>query len=150
MRIAIKSKKIYLSSENKIQKFTKKIITKLKLGDIIFLYGEMGVGKTTFVRYLVNELQKKNKIKLTEVTSPTFNLLNEYQINDFKIIHYDLFRLDSAKEVENLNLFEERSNAITFVEWPQLIKDNQEKVIELRFNYENELNNRTVEIIGID
>ena len=101
MRIAIKSKKIYLSSENKIQKLTKKILTKLKLGDIIFLYGEIGVGKTTFVRYLVNELQKKNKIKLSQVTSPTFNLLNEYKINDFKIIHYDLFRLESAKELKN-------------------------------------------------
>ena len=149
MRIAIKSKKIYLSSEKKIQKFTKKILTKLKLGDIIFLYGEMGVGKTTFVRYLVNELQKKNKIKLSEVTSPTFNLLNEYQINDFKIIHYDLFRLDSAKEVENLNLFEERSNAITFVEWPQLIKEKSKNIKKLIFNYENNFKERSVQIKGI-
>ena len=149
MRIAIKSKKIYLSSENKIQKLTKKILTKLKLGDIIFLYGEMGVGKTTFVRYLVNELQKRNKIKLSQVTSPTFNLLNEYEINDFKIIHYDLFRLESAKELKNLNLFEDRSKAITLVEWPQLIEKRLKNVKKIIFNYENNFQKRSVQIKGL-
>ena len=149
MRIAIKSKKIYLSSENKIQKLTKKILTKLKLGDIIFLYGEIGVGKTTFVRYLVNELQKKNKIKLSQVTSPTFNLSNEYKINDFKIIHYDLFRLESAKELKNLNLFEDRSKAITLVEWPQLIEKRLKNVKKIIFNYENNFQKRSVQIKGL-
>ncbi len=149
MRIAIKSKKIYLSSENKIRKLTKKILTKLKLGDIIFLYGEMGVGKTTFVRYLVNELQKKNKIKLSQVTSPTFNLSNEYKINDFKIIHYDLFRLESAKELKNLNLFEDRSKAITLVEWPQLIEKRLKNVKKIIFNYENNFQKRSVQIKGL-
>ena len=105
MPIAIKDSKIDISSEETTKELAKDLTHYLKGGEIVYLYGEMGVGKTTFVRYLVNELQKKNKIKLSEVTSPTFNLLNEYQINDFKIIHYDLFRLDSAKEVENLNLF---------------------------------------------
>ena len=149
MRIAIKSKKIYLSSENKIQKLTKKILTKLKLGDIIFLYGEIGVGKTTFVRYLVNELQKKNKIKLSQVTSPTFNLSNEYKINNFKIIHYDLFRLESAKELKNLNLFEDRSKAITLVEWPQLIEKRLKNVKKIIFNYENNFQKRSVQIKGL-
>ena len=55
----------------------------------------MGVGKTTFIKYLVQEFQKKNKSKQTEVTSPTFNLLNEYQISKTKINHYDLFRIKS-------------------------------------------------------
>ena len=149
MRIAIKSKKIYLSSENEIQKLTKKILTKLKFGDIIFLYGEIGVGKTTFVRYLVNELQKKNKIKLSQVTSPTFNLLNEYKINDFKIIHYDLFRLESSKELKNLNLFEDRSKAITLVEWPQLLEKRLKNVKKIIFNYENNFQKRSVQIKGL-
>ena len=149
MRIAIKSKKIYLSSENEIQKLTKKILTKLKFGDIIFLYGEIGVGKTTFVRYLVNELQKKNKIKLSQVTSPTFNLLNEYKINDFKIIHYDLFRLESSKELKNLNLFEDRSKAITLVEWPQLLEKKIKNVKKIIFNYENNFQKRSVQIKGL-
>ena len=57
----------------------------------------MGVGKTTFIKYLINALQKENKLEQTEVTSPTFNLLNEYQINEIKINHYDLYRLKSMK-----------------------------------------------------
>ena len=81
MHTAIRSDKIDLSSEKKIEELAGKFLKKLKLGNVIFLYGEMGVGKTTFVRYLINGFQKANKLELTEVTSPTFNLLNEYQIN---------------------------------------------------------------------
>ena len=92
MPIATKSDKIDLSSEKKTQKLALKFSKMLKLGDIVFLYGEIGVGKTTFVKYLINEFQKKNKSKITEITSPTFNLLNEYQIGKFKLNHYDLFR----------------------------------------------------------
>ena len=44
----------------------------------------MGVGKTTFIKYIINEFQKRNNLKITEVTSPTFNLLNEYQINEIR------------------------------------------------------------------
>ena len=80
MPIATNNDKINLSSENKTEELANKILKKLKLGDIIFLYGEIGVGKTTFVKYLVNGFQKKNRLKEIEVTSPTFALLNEYKI----------------------------------------------------------------------
>ena len=60
----------------------------------------MGVGKTTFVRYLINQFQKDKNINITEVTSPTFNLLNEYEINDLVIKHYDLFRLKDESEIK--------------------------------------------------
>ena len=63
-----------------------------------------------------------------------------------KIKHYDLFRIKNKRELKDLNIFEKDNNLITFVEWPEIIKDIQEKVIVLRFNYENELNNRSVEI----
>ena len=105
MPTATKNDIIDLSSENKTEELAKKISKKLKPGNIVFLNGEMGVGKTTFVRYLVNEVQKENQSQLTEVTSPTFNLLNEYQINNIKINHYDLFRLKSNEELKNLNIF---------------------------------------------
>ena len=88
MPIATKSDKIELSSEKNIEELAGKFLNKIKPGDIIFLYGEIGVGKTTFVRYLVNKFQKENKLEITEVTSPTFNLLSEYQINQIKINHY--------------------------------------------------------------
>ena len=105
MPTAISKDKINLSSENSTKDLANQIINKIKVGDIIFVYGEMGVGKTTFIKYLINAFQKKNNIKLSEVTSPTFNLLNEYEIDQVKINHYDLFRLKSVEEVKNLNLF---------------------------------------------
>ena len=89
MHIATNSDQIDISLEKKTEKLAQKFQEKLKIGDVIFLQGEMGVGKTTFVKYLINSIQKENKLDLTEVTSPTFNLLNEYQINQTKINHYD-------------------------------------------------------------
>ena len=115
MRIATKSSKINLSSEKKTEELALKFSKKLIAGNIVFLYGEIGVGKTTFIKYLINKFQKKNKLKLTEVTSPTFNLLNEYEINEIKINHYDLFRLKSIDEVKNLDLFDNNANTITLI-----------------------------------
>ena len=100
MPIATKNDNIDLSSEIKTKELANKLLKKIKPGNTIFLYGEMGVGKTTFIRYLINGFQKKNKLEITEVTSPTFNLLNEYQINQIKINHYDLFRLETVEEIK--------------------------------------------------
>ena len=115
MPIATSSEKIDLSSEKKTEELAKKVSKKLKLGDTIFFFGEMGVGKTTFIRYLINTIQKDNKSNQTEITSPTFSLLNEYQINKIGIDHYDLFRLESAEELKNLGLFEESLYKITLI-----------------------------------
>ncbi len=149
MHIATKSSKIDLSSENKTEELAKKISEKLKPKDIIYLYGEMGVGKTTFVRYLINEFQKKNKLQITEVTSPTFNILCEYDINQIKINHYDLFRLKSKEEIKNLDLFNDIYNTITFIEWPQIIDKKPDNLIELDFKYEENHKKRSVQIRGL-
>ena len=149
MHTAIRSDKIDLSSEKKIKELAGKFLKKLKPGNVIFLYGEMGVGKTTFVRYLINGFQKANKLELTEVTSPTFNLLNEFQINQIKINHYDLFRLRSVKEIKNLDLFQDNANTITLIEWPQIIEEKPENLIELHFEYGKDHNTRFVKIQGL-
>ena len=149
MHIATKSSKIDLSSENKTEELAKKISKKLKPKDIIYLYGEMGVGKTTFVRYLINEFQKKNKLQITEVTSPTFNILCEYDINQIKINHYDLFRLKTKEEILNLDIFNDISNTITFIEWPQIIDKKPRNLIELDFKYEENHQKRSVQIKGL-
>ena len=117
MPIVTKGDIFDLSSENKTEELANQILKKIKVGDIIFLHGEIGVGKTTFIRYLINGFQRKNKLKLSEVTSPTFNILNEYQIKKIKINHYDLFRLKLTQEVKNLGLFEDSLNSITLIEW---------------------------------
>jgi len=150
MPIATSSDKIILSSEKKTEELANKLLKKLNLGDVIFLYGEIGVGKTTFVRYLINGFQKENNIKLTEVTSPTFNIINEYEINQTKINHYDLFRIKSVEETKNLGLFDNLSNSITLVEWPQIIKEKPKNLIEFDFKYENDHQQRYVEIKGLN
>ena len=150
MPIATRSDKIDLSSEKKTKELANKFLKKIKVGDVIFLYGEMGVGKTTFVRYLINGFQKKNELKITDVTSPTFTLLNEYQIDKIKINHYDLFRIKSKEEVQNLDLFENNLNQITIIEWPQIIEKKPKNLIKLIFEYEDNYQKRLVKIKGLN
>ena len=99
MPIATNSEKIDISSEVKTAELAKNFSNILEKGDVIFLYGEIGVGKTTFIKHLINSLQKKNNLQLTEVTSPTFNIVNEYDIGNINIKHYDLFRLTSSSDL---------------------------------------------------
>ena len=150
MPIATSIDLVDLSSENKTEELAKKLSKKLKPGNVVFFYGEMGVGKTTFIKYLINIIQKENKLEQTEVTSPTFNLLNEYQINKININHYDLYRLKSAKELKNLELFENSKSLITLIEWPQIIKEKPKNLIELFFKYEDDYKKRSVQIKGLD
>ena len=149
MPTVIKNDRIDLSSEKKTEEFASKFLKKIKPGYSIFLYGEIGVGKTTFIRYLINKFQKINKLEITEVTSPTFSLLNEYQINEFKINHYDLFRLKSVEETKNLNLFDDSKNTINLIEWPQMVKEKPKNLIELVFEYGKDHKTRSVQIKGL-
>ena len=150
MPIAIKNDKADLSSEKQTEELALKFLNKLKPGNKVFLYGEMGVGKTTFVRYLINGFQKENKLILTEVTSPTFNLLSEYSINNLTIKHYDLYRLKNEREIDSLGLFEEEADSIILVEWPEIIKRDLKNLIKLYFSYENDYQKRFVQIKGLD
>ena len=149
MPTATSSDKIDLSSEKKTEELASKFSKKLKPGNVVFLYGEMGVGKTTFIRYLINNFQKNNKLEMTEVTSPTFNLLNEYQINQIKINHYDLYRLKKTEEIDNLDLFEDIINTITLIEWPQIIEKKPKNLIELIFEYGIDHQTRSLQIKGL-
>ena len=147
MPIAIKDSTIDITSEKLTKELAKEFTKYLKGGEFIFLYGEMGVGKTTFVKYLINEYQKIYNLIQTEITSPTFSLLNEYQVKDIRIKHYDLFRINRKEDINNLDIFEKDNKLITLIEWQQLIADKQDiKFITLTFNYLNQLNDRTVDI----
>ena len=150
MPIATNSGKIIFNSEKDTKEFAENFLNKVKLNYIVFIYGEMGVGKTTFIRYLVNAFQRKNKVKITEVTSPTFNLLNQYDMNKFIVNHYDLFRLKNDDELKNLDLFKDNLNAITLIEWPEIIQKKPEKLIELFFKYEDDYQKRSVKIEGLN
>ena len=136
------SGKINISSEKITAEVAKEFTNIFVNGDIVFLIGEMGVGKTTFVRYLINEFQKKKNLDLTEVTSPTFNILNEYQIEDINIKHYDLYRLKEFNEINNLGILEDTKNSLILIEWPTLLLDNLNNFIKLSFDYSKDYLNR--------
>ena len=127
---------------------SKKISKLLLNGEVIFLYGEIGVGKTTFVRGLINNFEIQQKINQSEVLSPTFNIVFSYEIGKIQIMHYDLFRLKNARDVDELGIFAEASNSVILVEWPKLIEKKPKNRIELYFNYSENLDSRTVNIKG--
>ena len=135
-----------ISSILDLQKITSSIHKILLPGDVIFLYGQIGVGKTTFVRLLINNYENEKKLKKSEVLSPTFNIVFEYDIKDFTIEHYDLYRLKNEKEIKNIGLFADLKQNITIVEWPELIKNKPINRIDLFFEYTKDMNERTLTI----
>ena len=149
MLIATNSEKTDISLEDKTSELAKKFSRILHTGDIAYFHGEIGVGKTTFIRHLINNLQQLNKINLTEVTSPTFNLVNEYNVGNFIIQHYDLYRLTEYSEIKNIGLFENREEIVTLVEWPEKIKKTIDNKIDLFFEYNDDLNKRFLTIKGV-
>ncbi len=146
MRIATRSSKIDISKESSTAKFAKEFSKVLKIGDVVLLYGEIGTGKTTFIKYLIKTLEKKNKIKLGEITSPTFSILNEYEIKDITIRHYDLFRIKDYNEIKNIGIYENIEDFITFIEWPDKIQKSIKKKYNLYFKYNSKLNKRSLEV----
>ena len=148
MPIATKSSKIDISLEKNTESISKKFSNFIKKGDIILFYGEIGVGKTTFIKHLINNLQRKNKLKLTEVPSPTFNIVNEYKINEIVINHYDLFKIKDPKELYNIGIFEDNSEMVTLVEWPEIIFNKPKKITELYFSYKDDFRGRNLQIFS--
>ena len=105
-----------------LEHFCDEVSLKIKVGDIICLFGELGSGKTTIARNLINSIYKRNKLaKPAFIKSPSFPILLTYEVNDFEIYHYDLYRISKTTELDDLNIFEEIHNSITLIEWPEII-----------------------------
>jgi len=104
---------IITNSTEETRKFAYQIAKKIKPGDILALYGDLGSGKTTFVRFLVEALGLKNRVQ-----SPTFVIIRKYR----NLNHIDLYRLTSEEEVKDLGLGEilNDKDSITVIEWPEL------------------------------
>ena len=137
-----------LKSLEDTQSFSENISKIISGGDIIFLYGEIGVGKTTFVRFFINSLESKNKIKNSEVLSPTFNIVYDYDVGNLKILHYDLYRLKNYKDISQLGMFETSNESIKIVEWPELIESKPKDRIDIQFQYSKLIDSRKIKIIG--
>jgi tRNA threonylcarbamoyladenosine biosynthesis protein TsaE len=135
-----------ISSILDLQKISNRIKKILLPGDVIFLYGQIGVGKTTFARLLINNYENEKKLRKSEVLSPTFNIAFEYDIKDFTIQHYDLYRLENEKEIKNIGLFENLEENIFIIGWPELIKNKPINRIDLFFEYTKDMNERTLAI----
>jgi tRNA threonylcarbamoyl adenosine modification protein YjeE len=128
---------------------SKKIGKLLSNGDMIFLYGEIGVGKTTFVRGLINNLEVEKGIDESQILSPTFNIVFDYKIKNLTIMHYDLYRLKNSKDVNELGIFAEINDHITLIEWPELIEKKPDSRIEIFFGYlDKDLEKRNLKIKG--
>ena len=149
MHIATNSETIDISLEVKTAEVAKNFSKILKKGDVVFFHGEIGVGKTTFIRHLVNCLQVKNHLNQTEVTSPTFNLVNDYDVGVFTIQHYDLYRLINSQETKNIGLLENQKEILTLIEWPEKIDNKIKNKIDLFFEYGENMNKRFLTIKGI-
>ena len=150
MHIGTNSLKLDITTEIETKKLAEKLSNFLKKGDVVFLFGEMGTGKTTFAKYLINSMQTKNNEDILEVQSPTFNILNEYEVSGLKILHYDLYRLKDKKELENLGQIKNQNDKLILIEWPELIEDNVFSTVSLKFAYEDDLNKRSLSISSSD
>ena len=128
--------------------FSQNISKIIRAGDIIFLYGEIGVGKTTFVRFFINYLENKNKIKNSDILSPTFNIVYDYDVGDLRILHYDLYRLKNYEDISQLGMFETSNDSIKIIEWPELIKPKPKDRVDIKFQYSKLVESRKVDIIG--
>ena len=138
-----------IKSLDHLQLISKKIADKISEKDCIFLIGEIGVGKTTFTRSLINYFQKREGVEQTQVLSPTFNLLYEYDIKKIKVMHYDLYRIKNTKELNQLGIFNENINSIKIIEWPQFIEINVTDRLELHLSYVSNENERKLIFKGL-
>ena len=145
MLTATNRSNIKISKEIELKRFSEKISKFIKQFNTIFLYGDLGVGKTTFVKYFINNLQKKEKTKITEVPSPTFNIVYEYKIKKSRIQHFDLYRLKKKKEKLKNGLFEDE-NVISIIEWPEKVHFKPKKRIEIYLKYFDNYNSRRLKI----
>ena len=117
--------------EKQLEKIAVKIASKISSPIIIKLYGELGTGKTTFAKFLIRELVGEK----LEVTSPTFNILKEYETKYGTLYHYDFYRINDPEELSNIG-FDEHLSSICIIEWPEIAEGFiSNDYLEIRFKY---------------
>jgi len=111
--------KININSLDETKNLAVKIAATVDVGDVICLEGDLGSGKTTFSQFFIKSLIGSDN----EVLSPTFNLVHPYDLPDKIIYHFDLYRLKSAAEAEEIGLYDALDSGVSIIEWPQIIND---------------------------
>ena len=109
----------YLADETATEQLGAELARTLTSGQVIFLRGELGAGKTTLVRGLLRALGHTGKVK-----SPTYTLIEPYDVPIGKIYHLDLYRLSYPEELEYIGLRDLlETSSILLVEWPERGRD---------------------------
>ena len=132
-----------------LKSLSEKISKKAKAGDSIYLYGEIGSGKTTFSRFLIHYIQKKFKVKKVEVVSPTYTIVQYYSVNkNLNIAHYDLYRVKKVKELDNIGIIDQEYLFLNIIEWPDLIKNKNKNKnrIEISLKHTTDINLRKANV----
>lgn len=113
-------KKYISNSVEDTNKIAEEFARTIEPGQIVLLVGDLGAGKTAFVKGVVRALHGDPD----QVTSPTFTIVNEYSLDDFPIYHFDLYRLKNPNELYNIG-FEEYfyGSGVCFIEWPERASD---------------------------
>ena len=135
IKIYCKIIKILITSLKRTKELVNRVAAQSTIGDIYFLRGVLGSGKTTFARFFIQEIARINEKKIKEpITSPTYNLINNYNCgNNITICHVDLYRLKTIKEIEKIGFFEEIENKIVLIEWPEKVEKILKKRIDISF-----------------
>ena len=110
--------KIISNNQEETKQLAKKFANFLSKGDIVVLTGELGAGKTKFVEGFLENFNLQN-----EISSPTFNIVNEYISSEKNIYHFDVYRLEDSDEFYAIGGEEYFEKGICLIEWGELISD---------------------------
>ncbi|CAN1592282.1 COG0802 Predicted ATPase or kinase [Candidatus Pelagibacterales bacterium] len=138
-----------LKSLDSTKKVAEAISINLKPNDFVLLSGNLGAGKTTFTRFLIHFLQQKNQRPLEEIVSPTFNIVQYYDLGKgVKVAHYDFYRLKKEKEILNIGLFDTAKDFINIIEWPEIAINSLNDFLQIKFTYDPNKDFRSLEFNG--
>ena len=138
-----------LKSLDSTKKVAEAVAINLKQNDFILLSGNLGAGKTTFTRFLIHYLQQKNQRPLEEIVSPTFSIVQYYDLGkNLKVAHYDFYRLKKEKEISNIGLFDTAKDFINIIEWPEIAMNLLNDFLQIKFTHDLNKDLRSVEFNG--
>ena len=127
-------------SELCTKNFAKKLASKLNKGNVVVLTGELGAGKTKFTEGFLSYFNLED-----EISSPTFNIVNEYKNEKVTIYHFDVYRLEDVDEFYAIGGEEYFENGICIIEWGEIIKDAlPENYIKIKFEKETQNVNKRI------